>query len=257
MQGNYLVAGAFGSSPALQGVGGENHMTPRVISALLTAISALLITAFMIPFNGCGGTESLGTRIPFQKGELYYTSLVTPDEATAVGKILVKEGYLNDKKPATIQFTKGNRVYQVRLVVRVGVEDDENCTMPFRKLGLLISRDALESAPVEIHLCDEHLKTVKVIPCSPMKPELPVIVTFRNSIGGSSLVAQYRNTSGRHLTVSLSLRNPTLKEYKNVALDIRPYGTTEHGWAEGWKYVSGEVITIIHADYETAKITVP
>jgi hypothetical protein len=81
--------------------------------------------------------------------------------------------------------------------------------------------------------------------------------SHRPSVGGSSLVAQYRNTSDKYLTVRVQLRNRTVGDYKEVKLSIAPNATTEHGWLQGWEYRSGERITIVNAEYETLELAVP
>src|SRR5439155_571813 len=93
-------------------------------------------------------------------------------------------------------------------------------------------------SPVDVHLCDELLDTRRVVPFEPIRPDLPVGVTFRPSVGGGSLVAQYRNTSGRHLEVVVTVRSPTLNQARTVTVAIRPGGLVEDGWAEGWRYIS-------------------
>jgi hypothetical protein len=85
-------------------------------------------------------------------------------------------------------------------------------------------------APVDIHLCDEQLTTLRTIPYQPIKPNLQIEVTFRSSLGGGSLVAQYKNTSSAHLTVLVVLRNPTVGQEKTVSINLGPNRVTEHGW---------------------------
>lgn len=92
--------------------------------------------------------------------------------------------------------------------------------------------------------------------CSKKDP-LPVSVTFREAIFDESLVVQFRNTSGKYLVVVVKTVNTTLNQEKEGYVELPPGKLVEGGWAEGWKYVSGEVITIRHDDYATKKVTVP
>ena len=92
---------------------------------------------------------------------------------------------------------------------------------------------------------------------SPPKPALPIGVTFRPSVGGGSLVAQYRNRSDKYLSIAVTLRNATLDQRKDLTLNLAPGRVVEHGWAEGWTYMSGEVIWVYHADYEPLSVKVP
>jgi hypothetical protein len=204
---------------------------------------------------GCGGSGVSSARLAFGKSEVLYSNDVEHAEAQKVGEILVREKCFADL-PASAQVRYVNRRYEVRFVVRAGVEN-ERLARYWRKLGDMISKESFRGSPVDIHLCDEHLKTLRVVAFEPIRPELPIQVTFRPSIGGGSLVAQYRNLSGRYLTMMVTLRNATINQVHHVALDIKPNQTTEHRWAEGWSYRSGETIDISHADYETLELHVP
>lgn len=206
-------------------------------------------------YNGGGGKNDFGKRLAFGKGEVYFTNGVQQAEAQKLGEELVREGYFADR-PATVQVRYENRRYEVRCVVRAGAENDTP-VRAWEKLSNTLSKECFRGSPVDIHLCDEHLKTLRVVAFKPLKPDLPIAVTFRPSIGGGSLVAQYRNNSTKYLTVRVTLRNATVNQTQQVTLNIGPNQTTEHGWAEGWSYRSGELIDIAHADYETLELRVP
>ncbi|MCE9563351.1 MAG: hypothetical protein K8U57_15020 [Planctomycetes bacterium] len=199
--------------------------------------------------------EPFGTRLAFGHHELYFTPGIKPADAQKVGEILVREKWFGEH-PATVQIRYLNRRYELRCVIRAGVESNAT-TRPYRHLGETIASDVFRSSPVDIHQCDEQLNTLRVIPYEPLRPDLPVRVTLRPAANGKSLVAQYRNDSAKYLTVQVVLWNPTLGESKSGSLNIGPKGVTEHGWLEGWAYRSGETITISHADYETAELVVP
>jgi hypothetical protein len=76
--------------------------------------------------------------------------------------------YLNkvvDKapNPVTFQLNKRGDVYEVRLVVKDGVAADEGQVALFRLLGAVLSEQVFDKAPVEIHLCDRLLATLRVV----------------------------------------------------------------------------------------------
>lgn len=106
-------------------------------------------------------------------------------------------------------------------------------------------------------MCDEQLATLRVVPFEPLRPDLPIRLTFRPSAAGGSLVAQYRNDTVRHLTLAVSLGNPTTGASSRFNLTVVPGGVTEHGWAEGWSYRSGDMVDVAHADYEPQHLAVP
>ena len=110
---------------------------------------------------------------------------------------------------------------------------------------------------MDVHLCDEKFNALRIIPHEPIRPDLPVRVTFRTSAGGKSLVAQYWNDSQKYLTIAVDLENPTHCQSKSIALTVGPKGVTEHGWAEGWPYKSGDTIRITHTDFERTDFVVP
>jgi hypothetical protein len=88
-------------------------------------------------------------------------------------------------------------------------------------------------------------------------PEMPISVTYREALFDKSLVAQFHNNSDRYLIVLVKLENKTLSETKNGKLELAPRETKEIGWAEGWKFVSGEYITITHEDYSVKTVRAP
>jgi hypothetical protein len=120
-----------------------------------------------------------------------------------------------------------------------------------------MSQEVFGKAPVDVALCDDSFKPLRTIAFQPPKPTLPVTVTFRKSIGGGSLVAQFTNTSSRVLAVKACLLNGTFRQFDVIALELPPGRRVEHGWLEGWKFASGETIFLEHSDYEPASFNVP
>ena len=77
---------------------------------LLTLIGCLLT----IPMLGC---NSLGTKLEFNGGELYYTKNVNEAEARKLGEYLVNEKFFDGAKK-TIQLDKSGDTYLFRAVVK-------------------------------------------------------------------------------------------------------------------------------------------
>lgn len=86
---------------------------------------------------------------------------------------------------------------------------------------------------------------------------MPVAVTLRDSLVGEGRVAVFSNQTPHRLTVRVVLENAALKDRREGNLDLDPNGTAEIGWLEGWKFVSGETITISHPQYRTPTVRVP
>jgi len=103
-----------------------------------------------------------GTRIEFNDGELSYMDPVTKSEAEDLGEFLVKQG----SPPATLLITKTYNTYEVRMVTKKGVENLDGVFQEGYTLAHQISETVFDGKPVDIHLCDELLRTKVVIPCS-------------------------------------------------------------------------------------------
>jgi hypothetical protein len=103
-----------------------------------------------------------GKKIALKGGsELYYTSNITDDEVQKVATLLNEKVIKEDSHKGTYQLTKVGGKYQFRAVIQPGKEKEAE--VPFLALGYLISIEALKNVPLEVHLCDDQLNTVKVI----------------------------------------------------------------------------------------------
>lgn len=89
------------------------------------------------------------------------------------------------------------------------------------------------------------------------KPAMPVGVTFRESAVGQAYVAQFQNLTNKYLAVRVKFKNKTLNHEKEGYIELSPYGKREIGWAEGWKFFSGETIHLSHEDYESVSYRIP
>ena len=106
--------------------------------------------------------SNYGTKLEFNGGELYYTKNVTETEAKKLGDYLVKENFY-DGKPKTAQLDKDGASYQFRMVVQPEKRKDEQILALMKTFASEVSRDVFNNAPVEVHVCDEQLKTLQVI----------------------------------------------------------------------------------------------
>lgn len=106
--------------------------------------------------------QGYGTKLMFNGGELYYTSNVTEADAKKLGDYLVKEGFF-DGKTKTVQLDKEGSTYQFRMVVQPEKQNDEATMALMKTFAGQVSADVFGNAPTELHVCDEHLKTLRVI----------------------------------------------------------------------------------------------
>ncbi|MCX5657233.1 MAG: hypothetical protein NTZ48_03270 [Candidatus Omnitrophica bacterium] len=116
--------------------------------------------------SGCSSNplpKEWGKRFVYNGGSLFYTSAVTESETRKLGDYLLKAGFFQKGKRGTVQLNKEAEIYQFRMVVRKGLEKDMEF---FRTAGLFaaeLSRGVFEGKPLEIHLCDDKLKTIQVV----------------------------------------------------------------------------------------------
>lgn len=89
------------------------------------------------------------------------------------------------------------------------------------------------------------------------KPALPVKVSFRKSYLGIGLVAVIENTSTRYLTMVMTTRSPTLSTLKRFQIEIKPGDDLAFGHDDGWKFTSGDELSLYNDNYKALKLTVP
>ena len=114
---------------------------------------------FTLLFIGCGG---YGTFLEFNGGELYYTSSVSERDAYKLGEYLVESGFF-DGQGKTIQLNKTDDTYEFRMVIKTGIEKDEEFIQLFKMMCIELSDYVFNGNTVDIHLCDEYLNTLRVV----------------------------------------------------------------------------------------------
>jgi hypothetical protein len=92
--------------------------------------------------------------IEFGKCELYYSDPVTDAEANSVGNQLVKAGYFNDGRAASVHIARENDAFQLKFVINPSYKDNPQIKAAFIELSRGIASDALGGRPVVLHLCD-------------------------------------------------------------------------------------------------------
>jgi membrane associated rhomboid family serine protease len=144
----------------------------RVRNLLAGGLGALLVGGGMIgvyarlDHMGMTGAEIGGPQVKHGNLEVFYTNGATKAEADRLAAYLVKEWGVT---PTTIsvQLKKAGEGYQFRMVVKKDSQKDPNAQKQLEILGAMISRDVFEGAPIEVHACDEYLKTLKAFPPRP------------------------------------------------------------------------------------------
>lgn len=103
-----------------------------------------------------------GTELKFEKAQIFYTKAVSKEDAAKLGDYLVKElGF--GEKPMKLQLTKEGGAIQIRMAVAKGMQDDPDFLRDCKELGQTVGKNVFPKSPVEVHLCDDALKTLRVV----------------------------------------------------------------------------------------------
>ena len=127
---------------------------------ILPSVFICLLAGLMLSCN------TLGTRLEYGSSELYYTKNVTEAEAKKLGDYLFKTGVFADENKGTLQLDKSGDTYLVRMVVKEGMDKDENYQKLIPPFAKGVSRSVFNGAKVEVQLCDDKLNTLKTIQMS-------------------------------------------------------------------------------------------
>jgi hypothetical protein len=107
-------------------------------------------------------SQNYGTKLNFSGGDLYYTSSVTLSEANRLGQYLVKEKFFDGNRKS-IQINKTGSTYEFRMVIKKGLENDQELMQVLKIVASQLSTDVFVGSRVDIHLCDQYLRTIRVV----------------------------------------------------------------------------------------------
>ncbi len=94
--------------------------------------------------------------------QVIFEESVSSSEARKLGDYLLSHEFF-DNDPVTFQVGKPGKTYEFRVVIKKGLERDREARDEMRQLGQEISRFVFGGAPVDVHLCDDQMKTIRVI----------------------------------------------------------------------------------------------
>ena len=109
------------------------------------------------------GATNYGMLLEVNHGDLYYTAAVSQADAKRLGAFLVQEKIF-DGRSISMQLTKKGEIAQVRFPVKPGFEKNEAYVDSVQALGVQISQQVFQGAPLEVDLCDDALKTLRAVP---------------------------------------------------------------------------------------------
>ncbi|MCL2044628.1 MAG: SH3 domain-containing protein [Treponema sp.] len=138
---------------------------------VLAVVSVSLLAA------GCGA--GFGKVKTFHGTEVYYTSAVTESEVDLLGAFLITEGFA-DGDVQTVQLSKTGETFEFRIVIERDEEEDLFLREILQEFAIILSQNVFNGSPVDIHLCDERLQTLVVIP-------MPPAIAIRNQTGNTGI----------------------------------------------------------------------
>jgi hypothetical protein len=122
------------------------------ITTLLFVISLLM--------NSC---SNFGKEKEFNGVQLFYTTSITEAEANSLGDYLIKSEFADGGRK-TVQLNRSGSTYEFRMVVKKGIEQDQEYTDLGKLMAAEISAEVFNGKQVDVHYCDENLETLKVLP---------------------------------------------------------------------------------------------
>lgn len=131
---------------------------------LITILASILF--FSLSLVSCDSTNTIGDKEKnFNGVQLFYTSAITEAEADSLGNFLISSEFA-DGDEKTIQLNKTGNTYEFRMVVKKGIEQDQEYTELGKALASEISEGVFNGQQVDVHYCDENLNTLRVLPMS-------------------------------------------------------------------------------------------
>jgi hypothetical protein len=127
---------------------------------VMTIFGAMFIASVIL--TSC---SNYGKEKNFNGVQLFYTSNITETEANSMGNYLIESEFA-DGEEKTVQLNKSGNTYEFRMVVKKGIEQDSEYTELGKLMAAEISSEVFNGGQVDVHFCDENLKTLKVLPMS-------------------------------------------------------------------------------------------
>ncbi len=106
--------------------------------------------------------SAAGKMLEFNGGEIYYTRSVSEADVRKLGDYLVKQQIFEGSRK-TMQLNKTGSTFEIRAVVKKGTENSAGFDEFFKTLIKEVRDKVFKGNAVVVHLCDEQLKTLRVI----------------------------------------------------------------------------------------------
>jgi WD40 repeat protein len=106
--------------------------------------------------------SAAGKMLEFNGGEIYYTRTVTEADVRKLGDYMVKQRIFEGTRK-TMQLNKTGSTYEIRAVVKKGTENSAGFDDFFKTLVKELRDKVFKGSDVVVHLCDDQMKTLRVI----------------------------------------------------------------------------------------------
>ena len=109
------------------------------------------------------GCTDYGKMKTYNGVDLYHKAPVTDAEAERLGIYLIGAKFA-DSTEKSVQITRVGPVYQFRFVIKEANQNDTALFKYFKVFSAELSNEVFNGAPVDIHICDNHFKTIRIFP---------------------------------------------------------------------------------------------
>lgn len=132
----------------------------RILGGALIIIIGLVVAALRFgPLFFRGQDDRVAVT---DKEEVYYKN-VSRDDANQLGQVLMDLKWFDGNTPKTVQLSRRDNCYIISFVVQDGIWNNADAVEGLRLLGLQLSARLYEGQPIEVRLCDQHLKVMKTL----------------------------------------------------------------------------------------------
>jgi Leucine-rich repeat (LRR) protein len=109
--------------------------------------------------------KDYGLRRKFLKGEIYYNSPVTKEQADAVGEMMVTMGIFSEDKEVSMLLDKNNeQVYELKMIIDSDeVGEDPELLESLKVIRALVQTSAFPDEVMHLHLTDNQFDTEQII----------------------------------------------------------------------------------------------
>ena len=122
---------------------------------------AIFLILFAVLIISC---NSYGTKLEYQKTEVYFTDKVDKKDAEKLGDFLVRSEFADGNEKSvqlTLDETNGNYIF--RMVTSKEASEKDYYETVFRNFAKQLSDSVFDQKPVDFHVCDNTFTTIKII----------------------------------------------------------------------------------------------